>query len=60
MEENRRMEKIKDMPPGRRQENESGGFSVWHLVAGLAVVGAAVLLITVAPDIKRYIKISTM
>ena len=60
MEENRRLEKMREMPPRRREEYSNGNFSVWHLVGGLALVGAAVLLIANAPDIKRYIKISTM
>lgn len=34
--------------------------SVWHIVGGAALVGLAALVIVNIPDIKRYIRISTM
>jgi hypothetical protein len=34
--------------------------NVWTIVGGLALVAAAAAVIVSLPDIKRYIKISTM
>lgn len=42
-----------------RRERKSG-VNVWTIVGGLALVAAAAAVIVSLPDIKRYIKISTM
>ena len=42
-----------------RRERKSG-MNVWTIVGGLALVAAAAAVIVSLPDIKRYIKISTM
>lgn len=33
---------------------------VLHVIGGIALIGIAALVIVTLPDIKRYIKISTM
>lgn len=49
------------MEPRRRyREESSSGISALSIVGGLALVGVAALVIISLPDIKRYIKISTM
>lgn len=48
-------------PPRRRhREDNSGGIGALTIIGGIALVGVAALVITSLPDIKRYIKISTM
>lgn len=42
-----------------RRERKSS-MNVWTIVGGLALVAAAAAVIVSLPDIKRYIKISTM
>jgi hypothetical protein len=42
-----------------RRERKSS-INVWTIVGGLALVAAAAAVIVSLPDIKRYIKISTM
>lgn len=46
------------------QRRESGGRSsgvgLWSIVGGVALVAVAALVVVNFPDIKRYIKISTM
>jgi hypothetical protein len=42
-----------------RRERKSN-VNVWTIVGGLALVAAAAAVIVSLPDIKRYIKISTM
>lgn len=50
----------------KRQESlvkrvkRSSGISVWSIVGGIALVAVAATVIASLPDIKRYIKISTM
>lgn len=44
----------------QRREKGSSGMNVWAIVGGLALVAAAAAVIVSLPDIKRYIKISTM
>lgn len=34
--------------------------SIWQIVGGIALVGLAAIVIASIPDVKRYIKISTM
>jgi hypothetical protein len=43
-----------------RREKGSSNMNVWAIVGGLALVAAAAAVIVSLPDIKRYIKISTM
>jgi hypothetical protein len=43
-----------------RRERRSSGMNIWSIVGGLALVAAAAAVIVSIPDIKRYIKISTM
>lgn len=43
-----------------RRERKSPNMNVWTIVGGLALVAAAAAVIVSLPDIKRYIKISTM
>ena len=44
----------------QRREKGSSSMNVWTIVGGLALVAAAAAVIVSLPDIKRYIKISTM
>lgn len=50
----------KDGRIGRRGAQESPGLSVLSIVGGIALIGLAALVVVTLPDIKRYIKISTM
>ena len=43
-----------------RREKSSSGVTIWSIVGGAMIVAAAAALIVSIPDIKRYIKISTM
>lgn len=43
-----------------RRGRKSSGVSVWSIIGGAALVVAAAAVIVSIPDIKRYIKISTM
>ena len=42
----------------RRPSGMSGG--IWSVVGGVALVAMAALVVVSLPDIKRYIKISSM
>jgi hypothetical protein len=44
----------------RRREASSTGMTMWTIVGGAALVVMAAAVIVSIPDIKRYIKISTM
>jgi hypothetical protein len=44
----------------QRNIQKSGGLSAWSVVTGAALVLLAAAVIVNLPDIKRYIKISTM
>ncbi|MCU1266447.1 MAG: hypothetical protein JWM21_2765 [Acidobacteria bacterium] len=44
----------------KRTNHKSGGLSVWSLFGGAALVLMAAAVLVNLPDIKRYIKISTM
>ena len=47
--------------PSKESNNESlGGGKLFGLVGGIALLGVAALVIVALPDIKRYIRISTM
>jgi hypothetical protein len=53
----------KVMSPGGSLEHKhhrSGGLSVWSVVGGAALLVLAAAVLVNLPDIKRYIKISTM
>ena len=54
----RRDERIE--PRSRHREEHSSGIGALSIVGGIALVGVAALVIVSLPDIKRYIKISTM
>ena len=43
-----------------RKNHNFGGVSVWSIFGGAALVVLAAAVIVNLPDIKRYIKISTM
>jgi hypothetical protein len=43
-----------------RRERSSAGMTIWTIVGGAALVVMAAAVIVSLPDIKRYIKISTM
>lgn len=43
-----------------RRERRSSGLGVWSIIGSVALVAVAVGLLVNLPDIKRYIKISTM
>lgn len=53
----RRDERIE---PRRRYEESSNGIGIGSVVGGILLLGVAALVIVSLPDIKRYIKISTM
>jgi len=43
-----------------QNRRKSSGFSIWYLIGGAALALVAVGVITQLPDIKRYVRISTM
>jgi hypothetical protein len=43
-----------------RKERGTTGMNIWSLVGVAALVAAAAIVVVSLPDIKRYIKISTM
>ena len=44
----------------QRRERSSSNVTIWSIVGGVALIAAAAAVIVSLPDIKRYIKISTM
>ncbi len=42
-----------------RRSRKSSGLNIWPLVGGAVLLAAAAVIVSL-PDIKRYIKISTM
>jgi hypothetical protein len=40
--------------------NRNGHLRIWSVVGGMALLAVGVVLVRSIPDIKRYIKISTM
>jgi hypothetical protein len=44
----------------RSVKRPSSGVGLWSIIGGAALVAAAAAVIVSIPDIKRYIKISTM
>ncbi len=44
----------------RHRERRSPELGILHVIGGIALIGVAALVIVTLPDIKRYIKISTM
>ncbi len=49
-----------NLPRRRHQEENSSGIGALGIVGGIALLGIAALVVVSLPDIKRYIKISTM
>jgi len=43
-----------------RENKKSSGMNIWTIVGGAALVVMAAAVLVNLPDIKRYIKISTM
>ena len=43
-----------------RREVLPDGISIWHILGGVALAGLAALVVVSIPDIKRYIRMSTM
>ena len=61
MERDQEMERrTRERHVERRRPDGPPKFSIWYAVGGLALVGAAALVLVNLPDIKRYVKISTM
>ncbi len=60
MEQQKHLERRDERVARRREKEASGGFGVWSVVGGMALLGAAALVFTALPDLKRYIKISRM
>lgn len=46
--------------PRRHREEDSSSLGVGSIVGGILLLGIAALVIVSLPDLKRYIKISTM
>lgn len=46
--------------PDQRRSTEPRGISLWHIIGGIALATVAAVVIVNLPDIKRYVKISTM
>ena len=51
---------IRRSEPLEGKRRKSGGLGVWSILGGAALVIMAAAVLTSLPDIKRYIKISTM
>ena len=60
MEQKEYLERRDKRTAPRRREDRSPGIGAMGILGGLALVGVAALVIVSLPDIKRYIKISTM
>jgi hypothetical protein len=43
-----------------RKRRKESGINIWSIVGGAAFVLVAAVVVVSIPDIKRYIKISTM
>jgi hypothetical protein len=43
-----------------RRESRASGINIWSVVGVAALVAAAAVVVVSLPDIRRYIKISTM
>ncbi len=50
----------KDNRLERRTPRPSNGISMLSVAGGIALIGVAALVILTLPDIKKYIRISTM
>lgn len=59
MKEQNELERIQERIV-RRRTDQSHGISIWQAVGGIALIGLAAIVIVTLPDIKRYIKISSM
>lgn len=43
-----------------KRDRRTSDMGIWSIVGGIALLGVAALVIVSLPDIKRYIRISTM
>ena len=43
-----------------KKNSKSSGIGIWSIIGGVALVAVAAAVIVSIPDIKRYIRISTM
>ncbi len=43
-----------------RRRDTLSKLSLWHVIGGAALIGLAAVVIATLPDVKRYIKISSM
>lgn len=57
--ERREIEKYGDKHLEKLSDNKRDGI-VWKAFGGIALLGLAALVVVSLPDIKRYIKISSM
>jgi len=65
IKENTKMERKdylerRDERAAQRRDGNSSSIGVSGIVGGLLLLGVAALVIVTLPDIKRYVKISTM
>jgi len=60
MEHNKMERREDDRRMMRYRDESSAAATAWKIVGGTALALVAVTLIAALPDIKRYIKISTM
>ena len=60
MEQQKHLQRKDERITQRREKESNGGFGVWSVVGGMALLGVTALVFTALPDLKRYIKISRM
>ena len=60
MDREERLESRENREYFERRDEDSSGIPVWKILGGAALILAATAVIISLPDIKRYIKISTM
>lgn len=60
MEDGMELIRVDDTDEERPPERQSRQTSLLYAVGGIALVGLAAMVVLALPDIKRYIRISTM